>query len=122
MAVLGGDDHGRVTWAPRVHKSAKDHGLQLLESGALIDAAARQTPSAGVGPMPVTSRATSERSRVMRPEDEAEVLARAPAAPSPGETLVVGGGGTLPRRGFDAVAPGARRRPYRRVPRRQGTP
>lgn len=36
-AVLGGDDPGRVVWAPDVLERAKGHGLVLLESGKLID-------------------------------------------------------------------------------------
>jgi quercetin dioxygenase-like cupin family protein len=37
FAVLGGDDPGRVTWAPHVFEAAREHGLMLLESGRLID-------------------------------------------------------------------------------------
>jgi quercetin dioxygenase-like cupin family protein len=37
FAVLGGDDPGRVIWAPDVLKRAEDHGLLLLENGRLID-------------------------------------------------------------------------------------
>jgi len=37
FAVLGGDDPGRVLWAPYVFEQAKAHGLVLLESGRLID-------------------------------------------------------------------------------------
>ena len=95
-AVLGGDDPGRVTWAPSVFAMAKDYGLVLLENGALVDTAAGQTIPDGVAPMPVTSRETIARLRVMRAEDEAEVLARAPAMSEPGETLVIGPGGALP--------------------------
>ena len=36
-AVLGGDDPGRVIWAPDVLIRAADHGLLLLENGRLID-------------------------------------------------------------------------------------
>lgn len=36
-AVLGGDDPGRVVWAPDVLDRARGHGLVLLESGRLID-------------------------------------------------------------------------------------
>ncbi|MFN5009954.1 MAG: cupin domain-containing protein [Gammaproteobacteria bacterium] len=39
FAVLGGDDPGRVLWAPYVFEQAKAHGLVLLESGRLIDTA-----------------------------------------------------------------------------------
>jgi mannose-6-phosphate isomerase-like protein (cupin superfamily) len=36
-AVLGGDDPGRVIWAPDVLEKARGHGLLLLESGRLVD-------------------------------------------------------------------------------------
>ena len=37
FAVLGGDDPGRVQWAPHVIEKARGYGLVLLENGALID-------------------------------------------------------------------------------------
>ena len=37
FAVLGGDDPGRVHWAPHVIERARGYGLVLLENGALID-------------------------------------------------------------------------------------
>ena len=37
FAVLGGDDPGRVHWAPQVIINALAHGLVLLENGSLID-------------------------------------------------------------------------------------
>ena len=37
FAVLGGDDPGRVTWAPAVFDLAKEYGLVLLKGGKLID-------------------------------------------------------------------------------------
>ncbi len=95
-SVLGGDDPGRVTWAPRVFELAKDYGLQLLENGALVDTAAGQTAPDGVGPMPVTDAATIAKLRRMKPEDEDEVLARAPEHAEVGEALVIGPGGVLP--------------------------
>ena len=95
-SVLGGDDPGRVTWAPSVFAMAGDYGLVLLENGALVDTAAGQRVPDGVAPMPVTSRAAIDALRVMRAEDEDEVLARAPSNPAAGETLVIGEGGILP--------------------------
>jgi mannose-6-phosphate isomerase-like protein (cupin superfamily) len=35
--VLGGDDPGKVVWAPSVFKMAEDYGLKLLKGGKLID-------------------------------------------------------------------------------------
>lgn len=37
FAVLGGDDPGRVHWAPHVIEKARGYGLVLLESGRLVD-------------------------------------------------------------------------------------
>lgn len=54
-AVLGGDDPGRVTWAPAVFDMARDYGLVLLENGSLVDTAAGEAMPAGVRPMPRTS-------------------------------------------------------------------
>lgn len=56
-SVLGGDDPGRVTWAPRVFDLARDYGLVLLENGALVDTAAGEAVPAGFAPMPPTSAA-----------------------------------------------------------------
>lgn len=39
FVVLGGDDPGRVLWAPRVFDMAADHGMVLLENGSPIDTA-----------------------------------------------------------------------------------
>ena len=36
-AVLGGDDPGRVLWAPKVFDMAEEYGLVLMEDGMLID-------------------------------------------------------------------------------------
>ncbi|MFT4727470.1 MAG: quercetin dioxygenase-like cupin family protein [Granulosicoccus sp.] len=40
FAVLGGDDPGKVTWAPSVFDLAEQYGLILLEGGRLVDVAA----------------------------------------------------------------------------------
>ncbi len=55
LAVLGGDDPGRVLWAPDVFDLAATHGLVLLESGQLIDTTAGQVVPQGAPPMPRTS-------------------------------------------------------------------
>jgi mannose-6-phosphate isomerase-like protein (cupin superfamily) len=95
-SVLGGDDPGRVLWAPRVFEMAKEYGLVLLENGALVDTTAGQSPPPGVKPMPVTGDAAIAKLRRMKPEDADEVIARAPKLPTPGEELVIGAGGRLP--------------------------
>lgn len=114
-SVLGGDDPGRVMWAPRVFQLASDYGLVLLENGALVDVRAGEQVPADTAPMPVTDRAAVERLRVIRPCDEPEVLARASAMAPSGETLVIGKGGLLPAaEGFTLsrlnFAPGERQR------------
>jgi mannose-6-phosphate isomerase-like protein (cupin superfamily) len=37
FAVLGGDDPGKVTWAPQVFELAEKYGLVLLKGGKLVD-------------------------------------------------------------------------------------
>lgn len=94
--VLGQDDPGRVLWAPEVFEMAREYGLILLENGALVDTTLGQTPPEGIAPMPATSRDAVARLRVMRAEDEGEVIARAAADPPRGERLIIGPGGELP--------------------------
>ena len=55
FAVLGGDDPGRVLWAPQVFDLAQKFGLMLRENGSLIDLAAGQTLPEGARAMPRTS-------------------------------------------------------------------
>ena len=57
FAVLGGDDPGKVLWAPTVFDMAKDYGLVLMENGSLVDTVAGQALPKGVFPMPRTSAA-----------------------------------------------------------------
>ena len=57
--VLGGDDPGRVQWAPYVFDMAKRYGLTLLEDGTLVDIAKGE-------PLPVGAR-------TMRPTTPEEV-------------------------------------------------
>lgn len=54
--ILGGDDPGRVMWAPYVFEMAKDYGLVLLENGSLIDTAKGEKVPDGAEVMPVTTR------------------------------------------------------------------
>ena len=94
-SVLGGDDPGRVQWAPRVFELAEKYGLILLENGALVDTTAGQAAPAGIMPMPMPTRDEIAHLRRMRPEDEPEIIARAAAAPG-GESEVIGEDGELP--------------------------
>lgn len=55
FAILGGDDPGRVLWAPQVFDLAKDYGLLLMEDGSLVDTAAGESAPEGLSPMPRTS-------------------------------------------------------------------
>ncbi len=55
FAALGGDDPGRVTWAPYVFDDARKYGLVLLESGRLIDTEAGETVPGDEPVMPATT-------------------------------------------------------------------
>ncbi|MEL6486039.1 MAG: cupin domain-containing protein [Pseudomonadota bacterium] len=55
FAVLGGDNPGRVTWAPYVFDMAEEFGLILLDNGSLIDTAKGEAVPPGMNPMPRTS-------------------------------------------------------------------
>ncbi|WP_295635021.1 cupin domain-containing protein [Novosphingobium sp.] len=57
FAVLGGDDPGRVLWAPQVFDMASGFGLVLLENGRLIDTLAGEEVPADVRPMLRTTEA-----------------------------------------------------------------
>jgi mannose-6-phosphate isomerase-like protein (cupin superfamily) len=47
VSILGGNNPGRVTWAPYVFDAARDHGLLLLENGNLVDTVAGETVPPG---------------------------------------------------------------------------
>jgi quercetin dioxygenase-like cupin family protein len=53
--VLGGDDPGRVQWAPYVFDMAKRFGLTLLEDGTLIDTAKGEPLPEGMRTMKPTT-------------------------------------------------------------------
>ena len=55
FAALGGDDPGRVTWAPYVFDDARKYGLVLLESGRLIDTEAGEVVPGDEPVMPATT-------------------------------------------------------------------
>jgi quercetin dioxygenase-like cupin family protein len=63
FAVLGGDDPGRVTWAPYVFEAARNYGLILLEGGQLIDTTLGQTVPPGASQLRPTSQADVDRLR-----------------------------------------------------------
>ena len=55
FGLLGQDNPGRVTWAPKVFEMASEFGLILLDDGSLIDTAKGQTVPNGKRAMPPTS-------------------------------------------------------------------
>ena len=55
FAVLGGDDPGRVTWAPYVFDAAQQYGLVLLEGGRLIDTTREAVPKGARRIAPTTA-------------------------------------------------------------------
>jgi quercetin dioxygenase-like cupin family protein len=55
FSVLGGDNPGRVLWAPYVFDAAREHGLVLLRSGRLIDTRRGEQVPDDDPPMPPTT-------------------------------------------------------------------
>ena len=114
-AVLGGDDPGRVTWAPRVFEMARDYGLVLLDNGSLIDTAAGGRAPEGVAPMRPTTREQADALAVPSQAAAERLVVRCAAGPAedalrivpvigPGAPLDWPHGFTLDRLAF---APGA---------------
>jgi len=92
-AVLGGDNPGRVTWAPQVFEMAKGYGLVLLESGRLVDTTAGEAVPDGARPMPVTSQAQVAALTRYNDAQAARLVAR--DRPAHGETPVIAPDGPL---------------------------
>ena len=57
FSVLGGDDPGRVHWAPQVIEKARGYGLVLLDNGSLVDTTLGETVPPGQLPVQPSSRA-----------------------------------------------------------------
>ena len=93
-AVLGGDDPGRVLWAPQVFDMAREHGLVLLDTGRLVDTAAGEAVPVGATHMPRTTPAQVGRMRRYS-HSEAETLVSRDRHSS-GETCLIGVGAPLP--------------------------
>jgi quercetin dioxygenase-like cupin family protein len=93
FAVLGGDDPGRVLWAPQVFDMAADYGLVLLENGQLIDTTAGQTIPDGMRPMPRTSAEQVAALRRMTSGDAERIVWR--AGPGDGSVTIIGEQATL---------------------------
>jgi len=93
FAVLGGDDPGRVLWAPAVFDMAAEYGLVLLENGSLIDTVAGQTVPADVATMPRTSAAQIAALRIPTAAEAEALVWRARAGQ--GATPVIAPDGAL---------------------------
>jgi mannose-6-phosphate isomerase-like protein (cupin superfamily) len=119
-AVLGGDDPGRVLWAPKVFDLAREYGLALLEDGSLVDLAAGQTVPQGKAPMAPTTREQVAALRRFTPDELEACVARegngGPVGPLDGlagvnETVLIGSGRMNWDHGFTVtwvrLAPGA---------------
>lgn len=90
-AVLGGDEPGRVLWAPRVFEMAEDYGLVLLDNGSLVDTAAGETIPPGAARMPVTSREQVVALRRFTAEEAEDLVVRA----APIDAAIIGSGAPL---------------------------
>ena len=75
-AVLGGDDPGRVTWAPKVFELAKEYGLVLLEDGSLVDTTLGEVIPDDKKPMPVTSAEEIAQHRIVNSDDMNAIVQR----------------------------------------------
>ncbi|WOH35775.1 cupin domain-containing protein [Thalassotalea fonticola] len=75
-AVLGGDDPGRVLWAPQVFDLADQYGLILMEDGSLVDTTLGQSVPAGKKLMPVTSAEQIAQHRVVDSEAMESIVQR----------------------------------------------
>lgn len=94
-AVLGGDDPGRVTWAPRVFELARDYGLVLLETGRLVDTAKGEAVPDNAVPMsPTTPEQVAALTRYTSLQAELLVARKRPGG---GETPVIAADGPLNR-------------------------
>ncbi len=96
-AVLGQDDPGRVTWAPKVFEMAQDYGLVLLESGRLIDTTKGEAVPSDERPMKPTSRdEVAAMTRVSQKEAE-KLVWRKVEATSEAPMPVIGRNGMFSR-------------------------
>lgn len=88
-AVLGGDDPGRVTWAPKVFEMARDYGLVLMENGSLIDTAAGEAMPDHIAPMaPTTPEQVAALHRVTVEEARGLIVRDADRAPANGAVTI----------------------------------
>ena len=119
FAILGGDDPGRVLWAPHVLQSARQHGLVLLESGSLVDTAMGEQVPNGAKPMPVPTEEQLAKLQVLNDAALAGcVLRRDAFRPAPASLLAADGIAETPiigapqPSGEDPVGPGKLKWPH----------
>ena len=74
---------------------AVEHGLVLLENGALIDTAAGEQVPPDACVMPPTTEATVAALRRLTPEEAEQAIARTADIAGPGERLVIGANALL---------------------------
>jgi quercetin dioxygenase-like cupin family protein len=111
FAVLGGDDPGKVTWAPKVFDLAQHYGLVLLEGGRLIDTTAGETvPPGARRQQPPTAREIADLASPTNDRLAACVLPAAALRPNPSSALAAPGVAEcpviIPRGTRDGFAPG----------------
>ena len=87
-AVLGGDDPGRVLWAPQVFDLAEDFGLVLMEDGSLVDTMAGDTPPPGIEPMPRTTPEQVAQHQVVNSQGLESSIIRTPDFSWSGDTAL----------------------------------
>ncbi len=75
-AVLGGDDPGRVLWAPYVFERAREYGLILLEDGSLVDTTCGEAIPSGKKAQAPTTREQVDALRCLSCEELAACVAR----------------------------------------------
>ncbi|MEO1574305.1 MAG: cupin domain-containing protein [Pseudomonadota bacterium] len=78
-AVLGGDDPGRVLWAPYVFQQAREYGLILLEDGSLVDTTRGETIPDGKSAQDPTTPAQVAALRRMTSDDLGACVVRGDA-------------------------------------------
>jgi mannose-6-phosphate isomerase-like protein (cupin superfamily) len=110
-AVLGQDNPGRVTWAPKVFEMASDYGLVLLENGSLVDTASGEALPPDVKPMMPTSQDEAARLNRMTAEAAESIVWRNPGVEGTEVVPVIGKEAPLGwDHGFEvdrvAIAPG----------------
>ena len=95
FAVLGGDDPGRVLWAPHVFELAREYGLVLLETGELIDTVAGQSVPQNARIMPVTTATQIDQLKRYTTAEAEALVWRSGPGDGTSATTVIGKAGPL---------------------------